>query len=235
MSKTFRKHELENVRGRFDRGLMRLGRIGWDEDQKNPVYDHVYKVRRLMGRHDEVRINTVVRAALQNTENSEEASFEKARRLGVSIATPSCLRKIYVGHYHDPEYGSLMHGRFNRKIERYVESINTANRFLFPQLGEIGIFGATKDQDGPRFVGPVLIGDDLPQIQIEAKGLLYRLSDKEEWHQQAYGNDAQPHVTLVRTNSFEKAEEIQAALTTPDLNGIYVQLLPAVVSRSSPS
>jgi hypothetical protein len=235
MSKTFRKYELESIGSRFDRGLHRLGYVQEGDDQRTPEYEHIYKVRRLIGRQDVIRINALVRTALQGIENPADESFEKARNMGVSLASPSCLRKVYVKHYHDPQYGSLMHGRFNRKIEQYVDSINSANPFLFPQLGQIGIFGAAEDKEGPKFIGPALIGQDVPQIKIESKGLLYRLTDNEEWYTETYGRNLQPHISMVRTDSYEKAEEIRAALTESDLTGIYVQLLPAEVNRSNPS
>lgn len=185
---------------------------------------NLLRLARVVGPQDNTRIQTILkRVGVTDEEMILWPQF--------SCITPTILRLIYKRYYHGFGQGASGARELNDRVLRYKHKINQANENIFVQLGEVVVLGATNDRPGWRFVTAAIVGEGRDLLAGEHMGLIDDLlptgaagADKLRANRE---NCNKPHISLLRTRSQNRADQMKRLVSKSEVKGMWAQLVAA--------
>lgn len=188
----------------------------------------VVGAKRNIGEHDCLRIGNLVRRGVQELDDYDIDGVNVFNRQGATILSPDEARIAYERH-HFTGMGIRSLKRYNHSLKEAIHSVNDERPLMFVQLGEIAIFGAPEDQEGTRYVGAVLEGEELEQLKAERQTFLHTVVPEEDSSLYHILNDGYVHhLSLLKTTSEVTAQRAAESLQYEDIEGTWVSLMPAI-------
>ena len=188
----------------------------------------VVGVKRNIGEHDSLRIGNLVRRGVQGLDNIDIDRVTVFSPHGATILSPDEARLAYE-RYHFTGIGIRSLKRYNHILKETIHLANNERPLMFVQLGEIAIFGAPEDQEGSRYVGAVLEGEELEQLKAERQTFLHTVipeDDSSLYHM--LNDDYVHHLSLLKTTSEATAQRAAESLQYTEIEGTWVTLMPAI-------
>ncbi|HEX4774194.1 MAG TPA: hypothetical protein VH234_01620 [Candidatus Saccharimonadales bacterium] len=207
--------------------------------RKVPGEFSILSARRVMAKQDLIRLGTLLTKALTGAPVSD---YSRSTRNGASLATRRESRHILLRGYRDDD-GELSTDRFNRAARRGVNRVNrTQADPISVRLGEVGIFGADKNDsdDRRRFVGFHISRES----RLEQEGYDRLIKGRETYLSVVIPKkdpgfvkvlmkrNPDPHISVAHTFSQDTAECLQETLHEASISGIWVSLMQAQEKRS---